>query len=611
MKKAALAAALIATVVSVLVRLLPLQSLEGWLLDWRYITRATHRPVEPESRIRVVLLDRKTEDMFSDEPRVLWLPHLARAGSALLDAGARVVGFDIIPQYPVNEESFRYRELMQDFVILAGDLAFEETPPLVMGVHLEVSEGGLRAIKPSEPIVTALGEDNLGLVAATPDPDGVVRRQLLTPSNFGVAGLSVYPYLSGLLAERATGKSVTGEVQVNFAGNLDQLLQGKVFPTYSLADVLSWTPEELKSRFSDSVVLVGTGSMADLDIVISPFSRVRRHRGGMDSQTSTGMLGVLYQAQILHTIMTDSSIPTVSSLISGLIWWVLLFLFAMAVYTQPTQRGVLSGLLLLGVGLAGSWAAFVWGSRIVPLAPLVVGWLFTFGLAYLARFWFEERQRKMVQDLFGRYVARDVMEQLLAEPSKAALGATEEREVTVFFSDINGFSTIAEKFTPAQVMDMVNDYFKEMTAILFRTRGTIKQFVGDEIMAVYGAPREHETAAESAVEAALDMVDRLAEIEKNTDKPGFYSVKCGIHTGPVIAGNVGSEERKEWAVVGDDVNLASRIMSLTKGLNCAILISETTYEKVKGKVKAEFIDHGVQGVKGREGGVRVYEVRRK
>lgn len=610
MKRAALAAAIIASVVSLLMGVLPLQSLEGWLIDWRYVTRARMRPVEPASPIRVVLLDSKTEKMFAAEPRVFWLPHLTRAASAMIDAGARAVGFDIIPQYPVNEESFRYRELMQDFVILAGDLAFEETPPLVMGVHLEVSEEGLRAIKPSLPILTALGEENLGLVVATPDPDGVVRRQVLTPSNFGVESLAVYPYLSGLLAERATGKAVSGQVQVNFAGTLDQILKGQAFPTYSLADVLSWSPEELKSRFADSVVLVGTGSVADLDIVTSPFSRVRQHRGGMQSQTTTGMLGVLYQAHVLHTIMTDSSLGTVPGGARVMLWWACLFCFALAVYTQSTARGLAVGLVLLGLGLGAGWILFVYGDRIIALAPLVVGWVFTFGLAYLARFWFEERQRQVVQDLFGRYVARDVMEQLLAEPSKASLGATEEREVTVFFSDINGFSTISEKYTPAQVMDMVNDYFREMTAILFRTRGTIKQFVGDEIMAVYGAPKEHETAAESAVEAALDMVERLAEIEKGTDKPGFYSVKCGIHTGQVIAGNVGSEERKEWAVVGDDVNLASRIMSLTKGLNCEILISETTYEKVKDKVKAEFIDHGIQGVKGREGGVRVYEVKR-
>lgn len=609
MKRALLAAAAIATAVFLLVQTLPLQSFEGLLLDYRYISRAQHNPVPPDPRIRVILLEKETEEWLAAEPRVFWLPHLSKAAEELLAAGVLALGFDMIPQYPVSEQSFRYRELMAHFVGLTSELAFEESSPLIMAVHLEVTDT-IRAIMPSPPITMALGSQNLGLAASTPDPDGVVRKQLVTPSNFGAESLDVYPYLSALLAERATGQSHSGVVQVNFAGALEELVEGKAFPTYSLAQVVKFSPQQRKDEFEGAIVLLGSGSVADLDIVTSPFSRAHTKRAGMQSSTSSGMLGVLYQAHVLHTLLTNSSLETVSKPVTWALTWSVFFLFSLATYSRETTTGLAMGVTLLCLAGGMGWSLFVSGNLILPLAPIFVGWVFTFAATYMVRFWFEERQRKVVQDLFGRYVARDVMEQLLAEPSKAALGATEQKEVTVFFSDINGFSTIAEQFTPAEVMDMVNEYFTEMTAILFRTQGTIKQFVGDEIMAVYGAPKDHPTPADSAVTAALDMVDRLAQLETESGRPGFYSVKCGIHTGQVIAGNVGSEERKEWAVVGDDVNLASRIMSLTKSLDCAILISETTYQQVKDTVEADFVDHGVQNVKGREGGVRVYEVRR-
>ena len=213
--------------------------------------------------------------------------------------------------------------------------------------------------------------------------------------------------------------------------------------------------------------------------------------------------------------------------------------------------------------------------------------------------------------LFGRYVSGQVMEALMASPELPELGGQATR-VTVLFSDINGFSTAAEQHTPEEILRMLNRYFEEMTSVIFRHRGTVKQFVGDEILAFFGAPREHPAPEEAAVLTALEMQERLDELRASdpTGKAGFYSCKIGVHTGEVIVGNVGSADRAEYAAVGDDVNLGSRIMGMTKAVGASILVSDSTWRAVQAMEGVEFIPHGDREVKGRREKVAIYEVRR-
>ncbi len=217
-----------------------------------------------------------------------------------------------------------------------------------------------------------------------------------------------------------------------------------------------------------------------------------------------------------------------------------------------------------------------------------------------------QRERTHIRDLFGRVVSRDVMEELLREPDWGQAGA--RRTVTILFVDINDFSTRCEQMKPGRIIEMLNSYFGTVNSVIFRHRGMIKQFVGDEILVLFGAPKPSDDHAVSAVRTALEIVETLAR-QRATDQGGFYDVKIGIHTGEVVVGHVGSEERFEYAAVGDAVNLASRIMGLNRELGTSILISESTRAEVAHVLpNVTMRDQGEHTVKGRSRPEAVYEV---
>jgi class 3 adenylate cyclase len=210
---------------------------------------------------------------------------------------------------------------------------------------------------------------------------------------------------------------------------------------------------------------------------------------------------------------------------------------------------------------------------------------------------------RFLRGMFGRYVSLS----LLRDRALMELGYASKRRVTVLFTDINDFSTICERHNALEVISMLDDYFAAMNEIITASGGWIKQFVGDEIMVIYGAPDTHPNPERAALETALKMVAKLQEMKAAAEgEDGFFEIKAGINTGEVIVGNVGSRHRTEFAAVGDDVNLGSRIMGLCKQVGATILLSEATYSQVRDLPGVEFTDHGEIPVRGRVGQVRVY-----
>jgi len=214
-----------------------------------------------------------------------------------------------------------------------------------------------------------------------------------------------------------------------------------------------------------------------------------------------------------------------------------------------------------------------------------------------------QRVRRL-RGLFGRYASQS----LLREPALLELGYASRRQVTVLFADIDKFSTLSEQYSPDQVIRMLNEYFDAMAAIIVGSGGWIKQFVGDEIMVIYGAPDDHPSAAPAAVETAVRMVERLAELRAAATQPGFFDITIGIHTGEVTVGTVGNKDRTEYAAVGDHVNLGSRIMGLGKTIGAPILISAAVRDASGDLSGVTFVDRGAHAVKGRQAAVQVYEV---
>ena len=226
------------------------------------------------------------------------------------------------------------------------------------------------------------------------------------------------------------------------------------------------------------------------------------------------------------------------------------------------------------------------------------------------------QERDFLRDTFGRYVSPDIARRVLQDRSAAMLGG-EEREVTVVFSDIEGYSTMTELISPREVLDMLNTYLGAMNEIIDKYDGCIIEFLGDAILTVFNAPNDIERHAEVALRCALEMRTRLEELNREWQllpiadvwlKAGKSSLKAriGIHTGKVVAGNLGSRTRMKYGLIGDVVNVAARIEALNKKLSTTLLASSDTVAAIDPETRARGQDQGTHEVKGRAHGVQVW-----
>ena len=204
-----------------------------------------------------------------------------------------------------------------------------------------------------------------------------------------------------------------------------------------------------------------------------------------------------------------------------------------------------------------------------------------FGTAY--QYFVEGREKRKVAKLFGRYVSRDVYSQLMANPEQAELGG-KRREMTVLFSDIRGFTTVTERGNPEELVSQLNEYFSRMVEIVFRHKGTVDKFVGDMVMALFGAPLDDPDHAEHAVPGGRRHGPGARRAEPGLGGEGMaqLDIGIGINSGDMIAGNIGSSSIMSYTVIGDNVNLGARLESLNKDYKTRIIISDATRARLKG-----------------------------
>ncbi len=228
------------------------------------------------------------------------------------------------------------------------------------------------------------------------------------------------------------------------------------------------------------------------------------------------------------------------------------------------------------------------------------------------------KDREFIRETFGRYVSPEVANAVLNTDKMPQLGG-EERVVSVLFSDLRGYSTLAERLPPVAVVEMMNQYLTEMHALIDKYHGCVIEFMGDAILAVFGAPYYQPDHSENALRCAMEMRDHLVELNEKWSHSGLarywkgkeldrWGARIGIHTGPVVAGNVGSPTRFKYTVIGDTVNVASRLETLNKELNTDILLSDDVYAHLPEDLLLHIKSRGPHQVKGREQSVNVYSV---
>ena len=270
--------------------------------------------------------------------------------------------------------------------------------------------------------------------------------------------------------------------------------------------------------------------------------------------------------------------------------------------------------LRIGAALAGVSVVLLVGHYIalgklllVPvLRPLLFGWAFYF-IAALTEYLRERRQREQAVREFSRFVNPHVVRELMAHGGLSREG--ESRQVSVLFSDIRGFTTLSEQRTPQQVVALLNGYFGRQVEVIFRHNGALDKFIGDAIMAIWGAPLDDPKHAENAIRCALDMADALEAFRRDLgDASADFDIGIGIHSGPAVVGLIGSAQRREYTAIGDTVNLASRIEGLTKGV-ARVLVSEDSKRLCPDAF--DFVPRGLYKVKGRTQEVELFEPKRK
>ena len=378
-----------------------------------------------------------------------------------------------------------------------------------------------------------------------------------------------------------------GRMLINYRG------PQKTFPHYSATDVIHGrVPAD---AFKGKIVLVGATAIGIYDIRVTPFDHVFP---GLEVHAN--VIDAILQQQFLYRPNWITLFDILAIAVIGL---------ALGIFLPRVKAlwGAGGGIFLFFVFILLARFLFlergVWVNLTYPLLNLVLTYLGITGY----RFMTEEREKKKIRGAFLHYLTASVVEQMLKHPEKLKLGG-EKKDLTVLFSDIRGFTSISERMSPEMLVKFLNEYLTRMTDIIFKYDGLLDKYMGDAIMAVWGAPLDQPDHAKRACLTSLEMVDELRELQKKWAAEGMprLNIGIGINAGPMVVGNMGSERRFDYTVMGDSVNLGSRLEGLNKVYGTNITISEMTYEQVRGDLLGRELDS--VRVKGKGQPVKIYEL---
>lgn len=559
------------------------------LFRWRQRWFPGRVLVDP--RIHLLTIDRATERAWG-KPSLLWPEELARVSQKLLEDGALAVGIDVAVDPDLSHTPEAIKELVG-----AGYVPLQDV--LTTGKVVLIENDMLQDVQePAWPAaVAAFAEDGRNSCSGNflADPDGVIRRVPLV----------------GLKSDR-------GWVHHTWSVRLAELALGRDFPWENPPFTLRH--DSIRVNFPGAAGCISQASLADYlqrggdvrgkVILLIPDLPADRHPTPFVAGGGRYSLGGEIHAAALNTLLTGQFLRRPERLHWCLIVALGCALFGGLAAVSSPARALLWFVVATPAYAMVCLAAFLHQGWMLPIWSVLAASLVGLFTGLIGQFLSLEERRRGLHLLLRRMVSHQVAEALLQRASVRA----ERRQITLLFSDINGFTPTCERLAPEQVLSMLNVYFEEMVTLIDRRGGYVKQFVGDEIMAIYGAPQASATHPRDAVYTAIDMMECLQSLRERDPEGsrGFYSVKIGINTGEAVLGSVGSSERWEYAAVGDDVNLAARLESLTTKLGVEILVSRFTRDLVdKLPTGWNWKSLGIQQFKGKNSQVEVFTLERE
>lgn len=622
--------------------------------DFHFLYRGK---VEPGKEVVIVAVDQKSIDSLGRWP---WpRTTIAEIIEKLNGGGAKVIAFDMIFSEPdeslglgvikglkkrlkgkgrdVTSEIEAVEKMADSDARLAYVL--KNSPSVILGYFFFTSLEEIRHFEKQAPylitsrytsvrylekgaplpdMLTAVGvEENIRIISdaaqdfgyfnINPDSDGTVRwvplavkykddfyphlsieavRKYLDspPLLLNVAGYGVDSIQIG---NRTLSVDERGRLLINYRG------PQKTFPHYSFSDVLSGAVPA--DAFKDRIVLVGATAIGIYDMRVTPFSGtfpgVEIHANVIDNILQGDFIirpDWIVIFDILAIFLLGLSISIVIPKIKAL-------------YAMLSTIGLVSSYIILDNYVFDAWR--IWLTEVYPVFTIV----FVSTCVTTYQFMTEERKKKQIKDAFSHYVAPSLINEILKDPDKLVLGG-EERRLTVLFSDIRGFTTISESLKPQVLVTLMNNYLTPMTDIVLKNEGTVDKYMGDAIMAFWGAPIWQEDHSKRACRAALDMLKKLSELQIEWEKAGLprIDIGVGISTGRVTVGNMGSNTRFDYTVMGDTVNLGSRLEGINKEYGTHAIVPKYTYEDVKDEFVLRPLD--LIKVKGKVIPIKIYEL---
>lgn len=633
----------------------PIRKLSLKFIDQNFSERGEMN-ISDSADVVILEINHETDEQIPppySNPYPRWF--YAKVIENLNEAGAKIIGIDVVFSNP----DYRYKEKNDELlfesirkhrnVVLAGkiDIAEEAKQENVADYNNSSSVGVIRNKFENFENIFFEADSLIGLVQTLRDYDGVLRSYLpyvysevaskkFIPT-FSFAVLNKYFDLPNFYTAKSIGNNYLYNkisipkyndysVLVNFYGpdatfkriKFIDVLDDKDFKTKTELelgeDINTWDDPDFgllhSGIFKDKIVLIGSTEPEDRD-----YFQVSFQKKGVDVKNQ--MYGVEYHANMIQNVIWNDfiSVQSKTSEILSLIitfcivFWLSVFLKELKVKSHWLVELLNAFLILLILyGLYElNFILFNYYKTIFSFIPNVLGVLIAYFSVTSFYFFSERSQKKLIKGMFSHYVTGDLVNELLNNPEKLKLGG-EKKNLTILFSDIASFTTFSEKLSPSELVNFINGYLNEMTKIVLTNKGTLDKYIGDAVMAFWGAPIDVEEKELAACRAALQMQSRLIELRNSWQLPEakHLNVRIGINCGEVVVGNIGGETRFDYTVMGDNVNLASRLEGANKQYGTNIMIGENVFNAIQRKILVRELDN--IRVKGKEKPTKVYEL---